>query len=268
MPDSIIPILIAVGVITAIGFICSAILVIASKFFAVESNERFTELRECLPGINCGVCGYSGCDAYANAMAESSSVATNLCVPGGAVTATKLAEIQGVKVQVAESWSACVHCNGTCDNTETKADYQGIHSCHAAMLTYGGNGLCSFGCLGYGDCAAACPVDAISLVDGIAVVDIKTCIGCGLCGKTCPKGIISLIDTDKKVSIRCSNKEKGAIARKKCKVACIGCKKCENTCPSDAIKVIDNLAVIDYDKCIYCGKCDDVCPMGTIHSAK
>lgn len=268
MPDYIIPILTAVGIITAIGFVCSAILVIASRFFAVEVDEKYTALRDCLPGINCGACGYSGCDGYAAAMAEDSSVPTNRCIPGGAAVAAELAEIMGVKVTATDSKSACVHCNGTCNNTEKKADYQGIHTCRAAMLTFGGNGLCNYGCLGYGDCAEVCPVDAIYLSDGIAHVDIDTCIGCGICTKTCPKGIISIIDTEKRVSIKCSNKEKGAVARKKCKVACIGCKKCENTCPSDAITVTDNLAVIDYDKCIYCGKCDDVCPTGAIQSLK
>ena len=268
MPEFLLPILIAVGIITAIGLVCSLILVIASKFFAVKVDEKYTALRDCLPGANCGACGYPGCDGYAQALAEDDSIATNLCIPGGAVVAAQLAEIMGVEAQATSKKSACVHCNGTCDNTDTKADYQGIHTCRAAMLTYGGNGLCNYGCLGYGDCAEACPVDAISVVDGVARVDINTCIGCGICAKTCPKGIISMIDSDKQVAIKCSNKEKGAVARKKCKVACIGCKKCENTCPSDAITVTDNLAVIDYDKCIYCGKCAQVCPTGAIKSKK
>lgn len=268
MPEYFIPILIAVGVITAIGLACAVILVVASKFFAVKVDEKYAALRDCLPGVNCGACGYAGCDSYAAALAEDSSIATNLCIPGGAIVAAQLAEIMGVDVTTTSKKTASVHCNGTCDNTDIKANYQGIHTCRAAMLTYGGNGLCNYGCLGYGDCAEVCPVDAISLVNGVAVVDIDTCIGCGICTKTCPKGIISMIDTDKRVSIKCSNKEKGAVSRKECKVACIGCKKCEATCPTDAISVVDNLAVIDYDKCIYCGKCAHVCPMNTIHSEK
>ena len=268
MPEYIVPILIAVGVVTAISLVCALILVIASRFFAVEVDEKYVALRDCLPGANCGACGYPGCDAYAQAMSESDSIATNLCIPGGAIIAAQLAEIMGVEVTAVDYKSACVHCNGTCDNTDTKADYQGIHTCRAAMLSFGGNQLCNYGCLGYGDCAEVCPVDAINICDGVANIDIKACIGCGLCTKTCPKGIISMIDTDKEVAIKCSSKDKGAVARKKCKVACIGCKKCETACPSDAITVTDNLAVIDYDKCIYCGKCAQVCPMHTIKSAK
>ena len=40
--------------------------------------------------------------------------------------------------------------------------------------------------------------------------------------------------------VMCSNKQKGADAKKACKNACIGCKKCEKTCPNGAITVIDN----------------------------
>ena len=58
----------------------------------------------------------------------------------------------------------------------------------------------------------------------------------------------------------CSNRDKGAVARKVCTNACIACKKCEKNCPSGAIRVVDNLAVIDYEKCTDCGACIEGCP--------
>ena len=64
--------------------------------------------------------------------------------------------------------------------------------------------------------------------------------------------------------VMCSNKQKGAEARKSCKNACIACKKCEKACPYGAITVTDNLAVIDYEKCTFCGACTDVCPTGCL----
>ena len=131
-------------------------------------------------------------------------------------------------------------------------------------MIYGGPFSCKFGCIGLGDCVAECPVGAISVKDTLARIDPKICIACGKCVKTCPKGVISLVGEDVVVAVACSNKEKGAIARKNCMNACIGCKKCEKTCQYGAIKVIDNLAVIDYDKCEDCGECAKVCPTGRL----
>ena len=64
------PIIIAALVVVGIGAFCALALVIASKFLAVEENETAKKIRECLPGANCGACGYAGCDGYANALAE------------------------------------------------------------------------------------------------------------------------------------------------------------------------------------------------------
>ena len=38
------------------------------------------------------------------------------------------------------------------------------------------------------DCAAECPVGAISEGDGKFVIDADTCIECGACEATCPVG--------------------------------------------------------------------------------
>ena len=92
------------------------------------------------------------------------------------------------------------------------------------------------------------------------IVDKETCIGCGACAKTCPKHVITMLPKDAVVANFCSNKEKGADARKHCTNACIGCKKCEKTCPNGAITVIDNNAIVDYDKCTKCGACAAGCP--------
>jgi len=41
-------------------------------------------------------------------------------------------------------------------------------------------------CTGCTYCVGECPVDAIEMVDGVAVVDFDACIGCGKCAKVCP----------------------------------------------------------------------------------
>lgn len=256
-------ILIALLVVAAVGLIAGVLLTVASHFLRVEEDERAVMLRACLPGANCGACGYAGCDEYANALVGG-GVKTNLCIPGAVATAEKLAEILDICAEDVAEQVAVVHCNGTCEATSKKAIYDGMNSCRAASLLYGGPDACSYGCLGCGDCAAVCPVEAICMKDGIARIDRRTCIGCGLCVKTCPKGIISLVPAVSKTAVLCSNKDKGAVARKVCTNACIGCKKCEKNCPENAITVVNNLAVIDYAKCTGCGVCIEGCPTGCL----
>lgn len=256
-------ILIAALVVGAIGALCAIVLVVASKFFAVKENETVTKLRECLPGANCGACGYAGCDGYAKALAEQDEK-TNLCIPGGKAAATQIAEVLGVEAEEVVEQVAVIHCYGDCNHTAKKMEYAGIRSCAAAKSMYGGAGLCSFGCIGLGDCVAVCPQEAICIENGMAHIDTRLCVGCGLCAKVCPRGIIELMSDEERVLVTCANHDKGALARKECAGACIGCKKCEKSCPSGAIKVVDNLAKIDYSLCENCDTCAANCPVGCI----
>lgn len=251
-------------VVSAIGLIAGVVLTLASHFMHVPVDERVSKVREALPGVNCGACGFTGCDDYAKAVAEGIAK-PNLCIPGADATAQEISKIMGVEFEDVVEMMAYVRCNGNCDATSSKACYDGQMTCRGANLVYGGPGKCRFGCLGCGDCARACPVDAICMKDGIARVNPKICIGCGLCASECPKGIISLIPQVAKIAVMCSSEDKGAVARKNCTNACIGCKKCENTCPNGAINVENNLAGIDYDKCTNCGACAEVCPTKCIH---
>jgi len=41
-------------------------------------------------------------------------------------------------------------------------------------------------CIGCGACEEICPVDAVEVQDGIAVIDEEWCIGCGVCATVCP----------------------------------------------------------------------------------
>lgn len=261
------PILIPVLVLLTIALICAVILTLSSHFFAVKENEKIGEVRECLPGANCGACGYSGCDSYAKALAEGECDNPSLCVPGGDNTAREIAAIMGLEAADVVEQVAYVACNGACRPDEKKYNYNGSSSCVAANLTFSGDRFCTYACLGYGDCVAVCPRDAICITDkNIAEIDPRKCIGCGLCVKTCPNHIIHLIKDTSRVVVKCSSNDKGAQVRKVCSNGCIGCGKCERSCPEGAIKVENNLAVIDYDKCTGCGTCHDVCPVKCIHA--
>ena len=256
-------ILIAFLFMLALALVAGLLLLVFSHLFAVAKNPLEKKIRECLPGINCGACGYKGCDDYAAALADG-GVKPSLCIPGAQKVADEISEILGIEKVEVEDVVAFVACNGNCEATSRVADYDGVQTCRAASMLFGGTNSCRYGCLGFGDCALACPSNAICLADGIAHVDPSRCIGCGLCKQTCPKQIITMLPQSSPVAVMCSNKQKGADARKACKNACIGCKKCEKACPNGAITVKDNLAVIDYTKCKSCGICVGECPTGCL----
>lgn len=249
--------------VAVIAIIAGVLLSFASVVFAVPVNELAVKVREVLPGANCGACGFAGCDDYAAALADGRAE-LGLCAPGGKDVAAECGEILGKSVSNMVRKAALVHCNGVCENSPTKYDYDGVDSCQAVKLMFSGDGSCAYGCLGKGDCAKACPEKAIVLHDNLAMIDQDQCVACGICVKTCPQSIISLVPYNHQTNVLCMNKDKGAQAMKVCKVSCIGCMKCQKTCQHDAIHVTNFLASIDYDKCVDCGECAAVCPKGAI----
>lgn len=259
------PILIPVLLLVGIAIVCAVLLTLSNVFFGVKEDETAVAIRECLPGANCGACGYSGCDGYAKALADGKEEKTNLCVPGGDKAAKEIAFVLGVEAEDVVEKVAYVACNGTCGAVERKYDYIGLKSCVAANLSYSGDKFCTFACLGYGDCVKVCPRDAISVSNGVAKVDPQKCIGCGMCVRECPNHIIRLVNDTVKVVVQCSNHDKGAVTRKICSNGCIGCMKCQKACPHGAVKVENNLATIDYSLCTGCGECVKVCPVHCIH---
>ena len=265
-------ILIAVGVLGGLGLIFGLVLAIASKVFYVETDPRLDLLNECLPGANCGGCGYAGCGGYAEAVLKGEA-AIGKCASGGNECAQKMAEIMGVKAEKMERKVAMVRCsgykavdeNGAPIGAKLKGVYEGINDCLAASKVAGhGPSACKFGCLGFGNCVAACQYGAISVKDGVAVVDEEKCVGCLACAAACPRGLIVPVSPAQNVLIACASMAKGAATTRACSVGCIGCGKCKKTCQHDAIILEKNLARIDYTKCVNCGDCAKVCPKGLI----
>jgi Na+-translocating ferredoxin:NAD+ oxidoreductase RNF subunit RnfB len=256
-------------ILGAIGLVCALVLVLASKFMAVPVDEKFPAIRACLPGANCGACGYAGCDGYANALAAGEEEKTNKCIAGGQDVARAVAETMGLAFEAVVEVNAFIHCRGDCLNTAKRTQFQGARSCAAAKLLFGSDGACHYGCIGYGDCVSACPYGALTLnKNHVAVVDPAVCIGCGLCTTICPRHLISLqvkSDVDEVSFVLCHNTLMGKRAKDTCANTCIGCRRCVRVCPNNCITVENNVARIDISKCVGCKACMHVCPEGAIY---
>ena len=270
-------ILIAVAILGGLGLIFGLVLSAASKVFYVETDPRLDQLNACLPGANCGGCGYAGCGGYAEAVL-SGEAPIGKCASGGNECAQAMAAIMGVKAEKVTRKVALVRCSGVkrydkdgnlTSGAKIKGNYEGFKDCLAASKVGGSGPLaCKFGCLGYGSCTKVCKYGAIKVVDGVAIVDEDLCVGCMACASVCPRNLIVPVEPKRNVVIACASLAKGAATTRSCTVGCIGCGLCKKICPNDAITVENNLARIDYSKCDNCGLCATVCPKKLIKDSK
>ncbi len=254
------------GIVTAgavvgiTGLIIGVLLGIAAKIFSVPVDEKEIRVRELLPGNNCGGCGYAGCDALANAIANGEAPVSGCPVASSDIHA-QIGEVMGVAAEEKERNVAFVRCHGSCDKTNIKFHYHGIKDCRKMEHIPGqSEKICRYGCMGYGSCVRVCEFDAIHIVDGIAVVDKEKCVACGKCVTECPQNLIEMVPVSADYKVKCASHDKGKDVNAGCSVGCIACKLCVKACEVDAITVEDNLAHIDYSKCTRCGKCAEVCP--------
>lgn len=231
--------------------------------FKVEQDPKIPEVRDALPGANCGGCGYAGCDALAEAIVTGKA-AVNACPVGGSAVGGKIAGIMGVEAVEGEKMTAFVKCSGDCEKANTKYEYKGIKDCAYESALAGGSKACSYGCLGDGNCVKVCQFGALSVVNGIAVVDESKCMACGKCVEACPKHIIELIPANSKVRVHCSSKDMPKDVKSKCSVGCMGCTLCKRNCPNEAVEIENFLAKVNYEKCTQCGACTEKCPTKAI----
>jgi ferredoxin len=144
-----------------------------------------------------------------------------------------------------------------------------------------------------------CPVDAIRMDRGKAVIETAKCIGCRRCvdgigapppkspnvapkaipmpprETTAPQEIVTTpkIETTKPASEPKPKVEKMLGTYKVDPDKCIGCQLCITACPVNAISLVNEKAVIDKHKCINCGICEkgnqvdfNGCPVQAISS--
>jgi len=247
------------GVVFGVG------LAFAAAKFAVKTDPKVEQVRDVLPGANCGACGFAGCQGYAEAVATNPDIAPNLCAPGKGTIAAAVARITGKAAAAVEPNFARIMCQGGWSKSVKRFKYEGVQDCRAAILAGGGDKACRYGCLGYGTCSRVCPFGAITMSDDhLPVVDITKCTGCRKCEAACPTKVIEVLPASREVLVACHSKDKGGDTRKNCQVGCIACGKCVKICPFDAPSINNNLSKIDLNKCKVCSLCVAPCPTNAI----
>ena len=246
--------------LTGLGFAAAAMLSVASRVFAVYEDPRAEKVTGTLPGANCGGCGYAGCEGYANAVVNDPSIPPNLCVVGGAKTASAIGTLTGKLTTEMEPLCAYRRCDKNAGQVAQRFDYKGIPSCAAAAALHHGSDQCGFSCLGFGDCVKECLTEGLRIENYIVVVNEQMCVGCGKCVKVCPRDVLQLIPKRARVAITCSTKDKLKAVMDVCKVGCIHCGKCVKTCPAKAITMDNDRIQIDQKACLeYGGACGQAC---------
>jgi Na+-translocating ferredoxin:NAD+ oxidoreductase RNF subunit RnfB len=240
---------------TALGFF--------REFFAVPQDPLTGQIREVLPGANCGACGFPGCDNYAAAIVAGNAP-VNSCSVGGAAVAEKIAALTGIAGGKVVQTVTVLACQGSAMHAPLKGNYTGLQTCRGAKLSAGGTKLCAWGCLGFGDCVKVCKFGALTLdaEKRLPVVDYSKCTGCRLCQTECPQGLLKGIAKDQKGAMTlCSNRNpvKQQVA-KTCKISCIKCGLCVKNCPAQCISLETHIPVVDLSKCTSCGTCTEKCP--------
>ncbi|MDR2486307.1 MAG: RnfABCDGE type electron transport complex subunit B [Treponema sp.] len=244
-----------------LAFILGLALGFFQKIFAVAEDPLKGQVRACLPGANCGACGFPGCDGYAAAVAAGTAE-INKCSVGGKAAAAKLAALMGGDATVIPA-VAVLACQGSKEHAPPKGDYWGIPTCRGAKLSAGGSKLCSWGCLGFGDCTQVCQFGAISIgAGGLPHIDHDRCTGCKACIAECPQQLLREIPKDRQGAMAvCSNRNPiKQMVKKTCKAGCMKCEACVRNCPEKCITMDRGIPVVDYAKCNSCGTCVAKCP--------
>ena len=217
----------AIIVLGVIALIAAVGLYAAAKKFYVEEDPRIAQVNEALPGANCGGCGFPGCSAMAEALvkgADNGSIEDLCCPVGGAKVMSQVADLLGMAVAESEPMVAVVRCSGCPEHRPEVAHYDGLRTCAAMNLCSTGESACGYGCLGCGDCVAACSFHAISInpETGLPVVDDSKCVACGACMEVCPRGAIAVWKGSYSVVDD---------------ALCIGCGLCARECPASVIRL-------------------------------
>lgn len=81
----------AIIALAFIGGLLGLLLGVAQKYLKVEADERIDEVTSRLPGVNCGGCGFAGCQGLATALVEGKVDRVSQCVVASGVAKEEIA---------------------------------------------------------------------------------------------------------------------------------------------------------------------------------
>jgi len=262
-------IIITIISLSSLAGVSAIILYFVGQKFQVVEDPMIDVIQAELPTANCGGCGFPGCRNFAETLIAAETFDGLNCPVAGDEVMQSIAKLLGKTAPETEPAVAVLLCNGAPEFRARTTHYDGVENCHIEHYLYLGETDCAYGCLGNGDCVKVCKFDAMTIDSAtkLPVILDDKCVACNACVKACPRNLIELrkkAKKDRKLYVACSNCEKGALARKACKVACIACNKCLKVCEFGAITIKENLAYIDAQKCTFCRKCTVECPTNSI----
>lgn len=258
-------VLASAAILGGVGLTFGTLIAIVHRRFWVYEDPRIDALVDLLPGTNCGACGQAGCRAFAEGLVGG-SIQPAQCTVMGSDQIDTVAGYLGVDAGEAQRRVARLLCAGGCDVAPRHAEYRGLGTCAAAAAIAGGGKMCSWGCLGLGDCEVVCDFDAIYMsATELPVVIPERCTACGDCVEACPKDLFTLMPMEQHLIVQCRNLLEGDRADAVCRVACNGCKRCALDAAPGVIDIVNGLAVVNYDRNGSAGPEATVrCPTGAI----
>lgn len=255
----------SVAILGGVATVFGAAISVVNNRFRVWEDPRIDGVRDLLPGADCGACGQAGCRAFAEAVI-SGGIEPAQCTVMGSDERDDVAAFLGIDAGSADRRVARLLCAGGRDVAPYRADYRGIESCAAAAAVTGGGKACTWGCLGYADCATSCDFDAITMSQfHLPVVDADKCTACNDCVEACPLDLFVLMPQETHLLVQCKSLLSGEAAEAACSVACNACGRCAMDAEDGLISMVDGLAVVNYDRVeLENPKAIGRCPTGAI----